>query len=119
MNGARQGLGYPRLPLAGGGKRGSGERASQHAGEHGPSGERRGLGRRDVLRGGAYLAGSAAIGSSFLSSLVGGTPRLTDLGDFQTVVKTAVSPPPIITRAQWGADESLGDRVRFFAPLRK
>ncbi|MGE3324456.1 MAG: N-acetylmuramoyl-L-alanine amidase [Acidimicrobiia bacterium] len=33
--------------------------------------------------------------------------------------RVAVSPPPIITRAQWGADESLRTIPRSFAPLTK
>jgi hypothetical protein len=30
-----------------------------------------------------------------------------------------VPPPPIITRAQWGADETIGSRERSFAAIRK
>jgi hypothetical protein len=30
-----------------------------------------------------------------------------------------VAPPPIVTRAEWGADETLGDRQRSFAVIRK
>ena len=31
----------------------------------------------------------------------------------------AVTPPDIVTRAQWGADESIRDSARVFAPIRK
>ncbi|MGE0795800.1 MAG: N-acetylmuramoyl-L-alanine amidase [Acidimicrobiia bacterium] len=32
---------------------------------------------------------------------------------------TTLGAPPVIARAAWGADETIGTRTRFFAPLRK
>jgi hypothetical protein len=53
----------------------------------------------------------AAAGSSFV------VPRLwTGVAGAEPI---AVPPPPIVTRAGWGADETLGNRSRSFATIRK
>src|SRR4051812_35278272 len=43
-------------------------------------------------------------------------PRLLDA---HLVAAQAIPPPPIVTRAQWGADESLGSKRRSFGEIRK
>jgi hypothetical protein len=65
--------------------------------------------RRDLLLRGILVAGSALV-----------APRLarTRLRTRLTAAQ-AVPAPPIVTRAQWGADESLGNHDRSFATIRK
>src|SRR5438445_3670190 len=67
------------------------------------------MSRRAVLRGGVISAGALAV-----------APRLVGRGlSLEPAVSVNVGAPPIITRAQWGADESIGNRSREFAPLVK
>ena len=71
-----------------------------------------GLGRRELLRRGLAVAGAAAIGPRLLG---GGQPAA-----LQRVAQVTLPAPPIITRAEWGADESLvRSSNRSFAALEK
>jgi hypothetical protein len=68
--------------------------------------------RRDLLVRGLVVAGSSLVAPR----LFGGrrsplAPRL--------VAAETVPPPSIVTRAQWGADETLGNHERSFAEIRK
>ena len=70
--------------------------------------------RRDLLVRGLVVAGSSLVAPRLL--LHGrGTRRL----DTQLIDAEAIPPPPVVTRAQWGADESLGNHDRSFASIRK
>ncbi len=61
-------------------------------------------------------AGALTVGPGFLRSLGSAGPGpATDLGAILPVA--AVAAPPIITRAQWGADESLRSGTPEFAPI--
>lgn len=78
--------------------------------------------RRDFLRTGLHLAGAAAgmavagrLGVDLAESLVG--DGSVDLSDAR--LTAAVAPPPIITRAQWGADESKRRGTPEFAQIRR
>ena len=67
--------------------------------------------RRDLLLRGLVVAGSSLVAPRLLTP--GGMRlRLRPIAD-------TVPPPPIVTRAQWGADESLGNHERTFAAIRK
>ena len=49
-------------------------------------------------------------------------PRLLPRGwslDVTPIAAQVVPPPPIVTRAEWGADETLGSRRRSFGEIRK
>jgi hypothetical protein len=67
--------------------------------------------RRAFLRSGVAVAGVAAVGPRLLATSLGPTAPVAS--------STLVPAPPIVTRAQWGADEALGDRSRGFAPIQK
>jgi hypothetical protein len=61
-------------------------------------------------------AGALTVGPGLLRSLGPSLPPVgTDLGTIVPIV--AVAAPPIITRAQWGADESLRGASPDFAPI--
>jgi hypothetical protein len=60
-------------------------------------------------------AGAAAVGPRLVGTA--GSMRLPD--DVALAAAVAVGAPPIITRAQWGADESIGNKSREFSPLVK
>jgi hypothetical protein len=70
------------------------------------------LSRRDVLRMGAVGAGVAALGPSLLRSLANSGARFA----WRPAV---ASIPDIVTRAQWGADESLRSGTPEFAAIKK
>ncbi|MCU1378909.1 MAG: hypothetical protein JWN29_1892, partial [Acidimicrobiales bacterium] len=76
---------------------------------------RPGLGRRELLRRGLFTAGVAAVGPRLLGA--GGALALPPAQLAAAIV--APGAPPIITRAMWGADESLRTPRRSFAPLTK
>jgi hypothetical protein len=76
------------------------------------------LQRRQLLWQALMGAGALSVGPGVLRSL--GPPRAdagTDLGTIVPIV--AVAAPPIITRAQWGADESLRSGTPEFAPINR
>jgi hypothetical protein len=64
------------------------------------------FGRRALLKGGAGLVAGRFVGAGLLSGIAHAAP-------------SPVPAPDMITRAQWGADESLGDRRRSFATITK
>ena len=67
------------------------------------------MSRRALLRGGMISAGALAV-----------APRLKGRSfALEPAVAVDVGAPPIITRAQWGADETIGNHSREFAPLVK
>jgi hypothetical protein len=71
--------------------------------------------RRELLRRGARTAGAAVLASQVL-------PLLGDAASaLGAIVPMAASggAPSIVSRAEWGADETIGDHQRFYAPLRK
>lgn len=73
--------------------------------------------RRALLAGGLRLAGTGAalrLAGPWGRSLLG----LTSL-DLASAISTAVAAPPIITRAQWGADERRRGDLPNFHPVRK
>ena len=74
----------------------------------------RGLGRRELLRRGIVAAGALAAAPRLLADRGVVLPADTQLA--QSIPPGA---PPIITRAEWGADETLGSPERSFAPLVK
>ena len=63
------------------------------------------FGRRALLKGGAGL-----VAARWLGPFGTGTAL---------AAPTVVPAPPVISRAQWGADETIGDKRRSFAPLAK
>jgi hypothetical protein len=67
--------------------------------------------RRDLLVRGLLVAGTSLVAPRLLS---GRRRRL-----FEPIVATVVPPPTIVTRAEWGADESLGNHTRSFGAIRK
>ena len=69
--------------------------------------------RRDLLVRGLVVAGSSLVAPRLLRN--GGTR----LDGIRLIDAEAIPPPPIVTRAQWGADESLGNHDRSFATIRK
>lgn len=81
---------------------------------------RRGFGRRELLRRGAFTVGAAALAPQLLTDAVSRGPAAhpVDLGRL-TPIATTLGAPPIVPRAAWGADETIGTRERYFAPLRK
>jgi hypothetical protein len=70
------------------------------------------LSRRALLARGLAVAGAAIVGPQLLLPGSGQRQRLQ-------LVATDVPPPRIVTRAEWGADESLGSRRRSFATIKK
>ena len=72
--------------------------------------------RRELLRRGLVTAGAVAFGPRVLEALAVGAQ-----GDIGAPVLAAanVPPPPIVTRAEWGADEAIRTVSRDFAPLSK
>jgi hypothetical protein len=62
---------------------------------------------------GLVVAGTTVVAPRVL----GRGPRA--LGDTDLVVAQSVPAPPIVTRAQWGADESLGNKERSFGTIKK
>ena len=66
--------------------------------------------RRALLARGLAVAGAAVV-----------APRLLQPGAAQPLrlAATDVPPPRIVTRAEWGADESLGTKRRSFATVKK
>src|SRR3954447_9246651 len=72
-----------------------------------------GLDRRALLQRGAVVAGALALGPRILKR-----SWTYDLGPVAPVV-AVVPPPSIISRAEWGADETIGDHRRSFSPLVK
>ncbi len=73
------------------------------------------LHRRQLLWQGLVGAGVLAVGPAVLRAA--STP-VADLGRLQ-LAAASVAPPPIVTRAQWGADESLRGGRPDFAPLNR
>lgn len=73
--------------------------------------------RRQLLWQGVVGAGALALGPRALQALAGPAP-LVDLSGARPIA-TAVPAPPIISRAQWGANESLRSGSPEFAPLRR
>lgn len=73
--------------------------------------------RRQLLWQGLVGAGALTLGPRALQSLAGPAP-LVDLSGALPIA-TAVAPPPVISRAQWGANESLRRGAPEFAPLRR
>ncbi|MCU1376509.1 MAG: hypothetical protein JWO68_3795 [Actinomycetia bacterium] len=73
------------------------------------------ISRRRVLRAGALTAGAAAIGPHLLRW--GGATL--DVSQVSRIAQVATPAPPIITRAEWGADETLRTSSRAFAPITK
>jgi len=71
------------------------------------------ISRRRLLGAGLAGAGAAAVGPRLLTHA--GVP----LGDVERTTAIAVNAPPIITRAEWGADESIGNKSREYSPLVK
>ncbi|CAN5242358.1 hypothetical protein BH24ACT1_BH24ACT1_02010 [soil metagenome] len=86
---------------------------SEHLSHEGDT--RRRLQRRQVLWQALMGAGALTVGPGLLRSLTPPAPVETDLGPLVPVV--AVASPPIISRAQWGADESLRSGGPDFAPI--
>ena len=86
---------------------------SEHLPDQGDT--RRRLQRRQVLWQALLGAGALTVGPGLLRSLAPPAPDEVDLGPFVPVV--AVASPPIISRAQWGADESLRSGAPDFAPI--
>ena len=75
--------------------------------------------RRELLKRGAWAAGAVALGPRALPGLLAGGSAV-DLGPLaQLAAPIDVPAPPIITRAEWGADESLRTEDRGFAELTK
>jgi hypothetical protein len=73
------------------------------------------ISRRHLLGAGMATAGAAAIGPRVLA-----IPEAFGLTEPETSsAAVPVSAPAIISRAEWGADESIGNRGRDFAPLTK
>ena len=71
--------------------------------------------RRELVRRGLVAAGAAAVGPRLL-----GAPRTLFLPALQhAAAASVVPPPPVITRAEWGADETIGDHHRTFGRIRK
>lgn len=85
------------------------------------------LQRRQLLWQAALGAGALVVSPRALRSLgtaygddpprTGRTAPAVDLSDAQTIAAVAVAPPPIVTREQWGADESLRRGAPDFAPI--
>lgn len=83
--------------------------------EGGPDAPVRSL-RRALLGRGLMAAGALALGPRFLESLATGAA----IDDATLVHAPArVTAPPIISRQEWGADESLRTGTRSFAPVTK
>jgi hypothetical protein len=81
-----------------------------------------GLGRRELLRRGLVTAGAVALGPHLLRGLDGvavPSDELAGPAGLRPIGAVVPSAPPIITRAQWGADESLRSSTRSFAPMIK
>ena len=74
--------------------------------------------RRDLLARGLVVAGSTLAGPRLLGGRPGEPPAV-ELPAPRLVAAQSIPPPPIVTRAQWGADETLGSRSRSFAEIRK
>lgn len=77
----------------------------------------RGFERRDFLRLSVQGVGWAALGSSVGGALLRQRPPPHDLDAAQSIA--SVRPPRIITRAEWGADESLRSGSPDFEPVSK
>lgn len=77
---------------------------------------RRRLQRRQLLWQGLMGAGALTVGPGLLRSLAPSAPGATDLGPIAPVVAVI---PSIVTRPQWGADESLRRDSPDFAPIRR
>jgi hypothetical protein len=75
--------------------------------------------RRDLLKRGALVAGAAALGPRLLAGAVTSGTGAVDLGRTLLTAQVDVPAPPIVTRAQWGADESIRTDDRGFASLTK
>lgn len=76
-----------------------------------------GLDRRAFLSQVAWTAGAAALSTGVAGRLASSADSVLDLGAAERVA--AVRAPGIVTRRQWGADESLRSSSRGFAPIRK
>lgn len=70
------------------------------------------LSRRALLARGLTVAGAAVVGPRLLLRERSTAPAMR-------LVAVEVPPPAIVTRAEWGADETLGTRHRTFATIRK
>ena len=68
--------------------------------------------RRALLARGITLAGAAVLGPRLVVPAPPAQARLR-------LAATAVPPPRIVTRAEWGADETLGTKRRSFGAIRK
>ena len=66
--------------------------------------------RRDLLVRGLLVAGTSVVAPRLW------TPRRIET---QLAAAQSIPPPPIVTREQWGADESLGNRTRSFGLIQK
>ncbi len=74
--------------------------------------------RRQLLWQGLVGAGALAAGPAVLRSVAPPAPRGgVDLGDPRLIA--AVPPPPIVSRAQWGANEGLRRGRPDFAPINR
>ena len=72
--------------------------------------------RRELLRRGLVTAGAMALGPRVLEALAAGSPA--EIGE-PVLTAATVPPPPIVTRAEWGADEAIRTQGPFFASLSK
>lgn len=61
----------------------------------------------------------AAASTDATRSAAGGSPFSATDGMFQVTNSISIAAPPIVSRAQWGADESLRSNQRSFTPIRK
>jgi len=77
---------------------------------------RRRLQRRQLLWQGVMGAGALAVGPGLLRSLAPSPSSTTHPGPLVPIVAVV---PSIVTRAQWGADESLRRDAPDFAPIRR
>lgn len=75
------------------------------------------LQRRQLLWQGVIGAGALVVGPRALRSLGAPVPTV-DLSD-ATAIAAVVAGPPIVTREQWGADESLRSASPEFAPINR
>lgn len=90
----------------------------QHEQHQPATGEPAGVDRRRFLRGSVATAAVAAAPGllSATPSLAGAAVQAPRLASFRHVVTPTVAPPPIVSRAAWGADERLRKGTPAFAP---
>ena len=89
--------------------------------EHGGRRGRSGLDRRRFIRNGAATAAAVAVAPRLLGAgsrpLAPGDRPLRDVGPLDLAAIATVAPPAVITRARWGADESLRQGTPGFAEV--